>query len=556
MQTADLFSKKRLGTWGVIVFFLVAVGLFMLPRLLSAQFGLFDDPTTLATLHNQLTAGFHFEADPCAGRFRPMYWLYYMAIYVVAGQRPVWFFVANAGCLFVLLVGVYGYMRRMGGKPLHAWFIAMLVLLSGPMVENAYTLSKPELQQAVWMILLLLTTRLDTSAYRPRKKVAVWALASLFALLSCLAKETGAILPAIFLAWALMAWLLERGKASVTVSSRQWLLWTAAATVGVAAFFLLRSMAYSSSPLAQGYGSNFNFSPAYLLSKIKPWKDWLTRDDLYVLPLMILPLFWWACKRSLPFLQSSIEALIWMVVWLAVYIPWRFTVEYYLLPFGIGAAILTGNLVLNHLVMIRLSHKLIRISAAALLLISAFFFVLTIPNNVSNAGLQLVTDASNAAMLDYVAQRLPSGSVVLINIQQPNEYVSQARLQLAAVDKRSDLVFDYFHNQNLADESWSDVYVLLPKIKNQFYPSVRTGVDEFAALGWNQLLVEHFGTPGELVYETQHSFPYLTIKNTWLFCPVAKLFGYCDYIKSAVSRNTFAYGWQIYRLSKPNENYP
>jgi hypothetical protein len=54
-----------------------------------------------------------------------------------------------------------------------------------------------------------------------------------------------------------------------------------------------------------------------------------------------------------------------------------------------------------------------------------------------------------------------------------------------------------------------------------------------------------------LVYETHHRRPILTVNALWLFCPLARPFGYCEYIQSAFNRQEFSFGWQIYRLTAP-----
>jgi hypothetical protein len=240
-----------------------------------------------------------------------------------------------------------------------------------------------------------------------------------------------------------------------------------------------------------------------------------------------------------------------MAAWWGVYLPWVFVAEYYLLPFTLGAAWLTGNLVAEHVTLIRQGGPGYKLFAGGALAVAAFFFALTLPNNWSNANLQLATDAANADMVRYVTQNVPPDRVVLLNIQEPNEYVPQITWWITLVEGRGDLQVGYFHGQNLAEEGWREVYLLLPVIENQFYPSVRTGISEFSARQWNQVLAEHFGALGELVYETHHRRPILTVNALWLFCPLARPFGYCEYIQSAFNRQEFSFGWQIYRLTAP-----
>ena len=531
---------------GSLLLFTLAL---MLPRLLSAQFGLFDDPTADTVAHRLLAGNFHWNEDPTAARYRPLYWLYYAALYGVFGRQAAWFYVGNTLLLGWLVVSVYWLARRAGAARLQAWLAAVLLLLAGPVVENFYTLSKPEMLQSAWLGLFWLSGSQALNRLSRRRQVFQFLLCTLWALLACLTKETGVLLAGVSLGWLILAWLLERWKVPLAFPTRQRLCLFLAALLGSVLFLLLRSFSYDFSMLSQGYGAHFDFSPGFLLDRIAAWKEWLLRDYLYLLPLLPLPFLSLLGKRSPSHIQLSLEALAWMGVWFAVYLPWMFTGEYYLLPFACGAALLSANLVADGWQALRSSGWLSRGSAAGLLALSAFLFALTLPNNYSNAGLQLVTDASNAALLHALAADLPPRSLALLNIQEPNEYVVQAQIQITEVEGRPDLQIEPFQFQELTKAGGRDVYVVMARIENQFFPSVRTGISEGAAEAWNQSLVEHFGDPGELVFETNHRFKYLTVKNTWLLCPLARYFGYCEYIKSAFQQEVFVYGWQVYRLT-------
>jgi hypothetical protein len=82
-------SKKR------ILFFLIPfiiATLIMMPRLLSAQFGIFDDIQMVKQSRAFLEGDFSMSNERQGGRFRPAYWLYYALIYLIVGYNPFWFF--------------------------------------------------------------------------------------------------------------------------------------------------------------------------------------------------------------------------------------------------------------------------------------------------------------------------------------------------------------------------------------------------------------------------------------------------------------------------------
>src|SRR3972149_3643894 len=68
----------------------------ILPRLLSAQFGLLDDARTLVTARDITSGSWDMSWDIEAGRFRPGYWLFPALLYALVGQNPVGFFAGNA----------------------------------------------------------------------------------------------------------------------------------------------------------------------------------------------------------------------------------------------------------------------------------------------------------------------------------------------------------------------------------------------------------------------------------------------------------------------------
>ncbi len=73
------------------------------------------------------------------------------------------------------------------------------------------------------------------------------------------------------------------------------------------------------------------------------WLDLLVRDWLQLLPLVMAAAYLAVTRRKLPHLPVILGCLIWMGGWFALYLPYRFTPEYYLLPFSLAAAVLTGS---------------------------------------------------------------------------------------------------------------------------------------------------------------------------------------------------------------------
>src|SRR5580704_844628 len=67
---------------------LVAI-LYLLPRLIHAQFGLLDDAVTLSVSRTVLAhPAFGLHAFDGQGRFLPGYWLYWSLLYASGGESP------------------------------------------------------------------------------------------------------------------------------------------------------------------------------------------------------------------------------------------------------------------------------------------------------------------------------------------------------------------------------------------------------------------------------------------------------------------------------------
>ena len=85
MKTAD--RNRGLALFLTISPIIVAV-LIMLPRLLSPQFGLFDDGRSMVTAQKVTQGVWDMSVDDFEGRFRPLYWLFFALPYALFGDGP------------------------------------------------------------------------------------------------------------------------------------------------------------------------------------------------------------------------------------------------------------------------------------------------------------------------------------------------------------------------------------------------------------------------------------------------------------------------------------
>jgi hypothetical protein len=533
----------------------VIIGLLMMiPRLLSPQFGFFDDATTLTTSKNILNGTWSLADEAYYGRFRPAYWMYYAVIYTFAGQNPFWFFMGNVLLLSLITIGLIRLSGAFGFNRLQAWFAGTAFVLTGSTLENTYTLSKPELQQGLWLVLSLLSIGLYAQANSQWKKSLSFALASITFFLACATKETSLIVLPIGFAWFLDAWFLKfinRSSPLSNISTRRTYL--IAAFIGVAAFISFRYVNLPSGLIESGYPSRFDFSRAHMFDNARIWLDLLLRDYLYLVPLVLIPLLYWLIKRDIRKLQILMDIGIWMLAWAAIYIPWQFTQEYYLLPFALGAAIFAALLLEGNLAILQKVKKSWRILMAIPLTLAIILFLLTIPSLYTKARAQLAVDASNDEMLNYVLDNALENSVVLINIQEPNEYVRRFISLVNVIGDRPDLQVEHFQFQDPAAEGWTDkvITIVSPVVENQFYPSMRMGIFEMPSRAWNESLLEYMGEYGERIYQIRHSFRSALIDTPRAICFLIPSLRYCKVPHSPIDERVFAYGWDIYIFTPP-----
>jgi len=524
----------------------------MVPRLRSAQFGLFDDPTTLAVSQRILAGDWGFGDEAERGRFRPLYWLYYAFVYGLVGKDPFWFFAGNLALLAGTTAALIGLTLWLTRSHRQAFLAGLLFVLAGPTVETAYTLSKPELVQGLWLVLSVLVLRLLGERPSGVRTAGVGLLVALLVLLANLSKETALVLSAIGAAWFILSlWHDRKKEQRAGLRTRASGCYLAGAALGNLAYLALRSRYVPYGLTERGYADEFRLVVDRMLASARVWFDWLNRDYLYLLPLVLGVLALYAVRRGQLRSLVPLSAIAWCAAWVGLYLPWIFRVEYYLYPFSLGAAILGAWLADALFRAARRGPWLGRVAGSSALAAGILLFGLALPNNITNARVQLTVDAANADLARYRVDKVPSGSLIVINIQEPNEYVAQLELLLRHIEGRDDLTLDHFHFQDLDGLSNTrDVYVVLPSIEGQFYQSVRLGVQEHTSRRWNESLQEALEGRLAKVHEIRYGFRMLTIDALRLFCPVTPSLAYCGVPNTPVDSRLFVASWRVYRLNE------
>ena len=472
----------------LVVASIAASLMFMVPRLLDARFGLLDDGVILymagRIVEEPLLA---LRVGAAQGRLVPGFWLFNTVIYMVAGQSAPGFYVANAAILAALIIGIMLLVRSAGGSLSESALAGGLLLLSGATVEAFYTLSKAEPLQTlclVWSMYFAVrsgASRLGSAAW------AAHALASgLLLLTATAAKETTVVVFPVAVAWSVTAAMSGRWRSSPERATLLVLLGAAAGCV--AAFLVARAAVMPVASVGGSYASNFQVSADRLLASGERVGRWVLHDYAHtiLLAIIVLPLLGRASSVQKRLLTAS---AIWIAGWIAIYLPWHSLLQYYLLPFAVGASVFSAVALSLLVESARRSNgpALTRALSGVALVLSGGVLVCNLVNNVTQARIQLLQDRANAHLVDFLST-LPVGAHVLVNVTEPNEYEYEIGLHLSELKQRSDITVNFLRPDPPERPSNGRHYVATPVCENQPDPAVRMAIWEADARARNREL--------------------------------------------------------------------
>jgi hypothetical protein len=522
--------------------------LIMLPRLISAQFGLMDDGRALTIAQGLLHGKFDLSWDVVAGRARPIYWAAFAFWYVLVGGHPFWYFLGNLIVFSATTFILIHLVNDVGGTKPQALLTGVIFVFSTSVIEDIYTLSKAENLQ---LLLMISAISLVILAARTIKRNRLWLFTVFAALLlvACFTKEATLLLLPISLVWWSVAmfgrWRHFPSAPFVEKASRLLIFASLASSV---IFYLGRTIFLASSRiLGVGQSSEFYFDRQSIINGIVRWGGWLLRDFIWLLPMALMVIVWCLIKKRLPRSGLWWMAGVWMAFWLGMYIPWHFAVEYYLLPFAAGTAVLSGVLLVEIWELVSTSDRIWKGLGIASLVMTVVLLLASQANSYTDASIQLAQDSANAHVLQYVAENAPQGSQVVVNIQLANEYIEQMQLMLANYYNRPDLELVNYQGQDLSTlkNQPKGTYFLLAELVNQPKMTVRMGLDEPSLQVWNASVIPQLASWHE-VYRVTKDPPILTVNFPRLLCPVINRGNFCAAGSRFVDDQPLLYQWSVF----------
>ncbi len=523
--------------------------LIMLPRLVSPHFGLMDDGRALSIADGILQGKFDLSWDVVAGRARPVYWLAFAFWYLLVGGHPFWYFLGNLFVFSATTFLLIYLVNSLGGIKLQAFLTGLVFALTTSVLEDVYTLSKAENFQ---VLLMLSALGLVIFTARSAKKNQGWLLllaATILLLVASFTKESTLLVLPIAVVWWGVSWV---GKAKHISSAvfvekvSRYLIFSS--LVSSLIFYLGRTWFLASSKiLGVGQSSEFFFDRSNLLNSLVRWGGWILRDYIWLLPMALVVMVGCLVLRHWPRSGLWWLAAVWMAFWLGMYIPWHFAVEYYLLPFAAGTAVLSGVLLVELLDFIQRPGRHWKWAGTVTLVGTALLLLFTQANSYTDASIQLAQDAANAHVLEYVAKNAPECSRVMVNIQLANEYIEQMQLMLADYYHRPDLQLVIYQGEDLSVMKLHAqlTYFLLAELGNQPKMTVRMGLDEPSLQLWNSSVTPALSSWNQ-VFQVSENPHILTVDFPRLLCPIIKRGNYCSVGSSLVNFRQLHYQWSVY----------
>jgi hypothetical protein len=548
--TKSLYHRRVIGYRRFLLFSPVVVAVFvMLPRLLSSQFGLLDDGLTLravAAVSREWAAPFTMAHG--GGRFFPSYFYYLFVVHALAGPHPFLFFAANCAVFAATTAGLIGLVRLMGGTPFQSWAAGIFFVLSGPAVESYYTLSKAEPPQLLWMVIALLLAAAGVPSRNRWARAALLAATTGALLLADTSKETGVVTVAIAVGWLVVGRLcLDPARDGPHLAWRR--RYALASVLAAAGFIVLRAVSGGPS-LSQGsYSRMYILQGVQMRGSLVDTLALLSRDLAYVAPLAALAVVL-RMTRPRPQRPLLLDAAVWMCGWVAVFLPWSWVLEYYLLPFAFGAAAFCGVVAGEAIQAIKdEGRKMVRAAIAVCVGAFLILFPLCTVNVATLGAMQLAVDAANYQLVRFISA-LPKGSTVSVNMPSPNEYVTEIGMHVGEIEGRPDIVVDYLETGSGASRaSAAGAYVATVVMRSQVMPGTRIAMNETGAADLSQALVRALGDGREPVFQSRQRVRLMMVNMHQPLCSLlrAKERLYCLWPSPFVDTRVFSYGWNVYR---------
>jgi hypothetical protein len=553
-----LSLKRHLLSYGTVA--VVATGV-MIPRMLAPNFGLLDDGVTIyvsSYILQEFKAGnwgvlFGMESD--RGRFKPLVLLYYTIPYAVSGLSPLGYFVMQWLGLVLTGIIIFKLVEAATSNLPSSILSSVFYLLSPPIFENYYTLSKGEPPMVLWLALSLLFLNQSTNiqAYDKKLSYRLFLTSMLFLSLAYFTKETVHAMVLISGLWTISAWWQSQYSKRYEMLKNRYKYFF----VNLLIVSIYWGVRYFSGTVEVASGEDsgkYQLVLGNMYASTLKYMSWYIRDFSYLVPILLFALYPDCVSQRRKIFSGNmclLDSLLWIVGWAVIMLPWHSSLEYYLLPATLGVSIIAGigvSTIARHLCNpLRGIRIFVRVALFCILLMNSICLM----NGFTNGRVQISVDSVNSELLDYLALNIPPGGTLLVNLPEPNEYVVEIGLHLALLKQRQDVRVRYFKSLHLPTDAGA--FIVTPIMENQPYPSVRIAVHEEGARAWKAELHAQLRDNAKLMDQKVEKVRLFMVAVETTICPwlirANVLDGvYCGVKRPAIDTRLFHYGWEVYRI--------
>ncbi len=354
-------------------------GLIVLPSAMGAVWGSLDDPLVLILAR----APFLDNLTGFGERMIPVHFVNHWLFYALAGENPEFWYLFQSLEFLLLVLLIYLGVSLATGRPWLGAGSASFFLISSPIAENAYTISKSESIMVLFYGLFVLVVVMCKNRMNGKKgksgviqKGFITLAFMIVILLAIFSKETAVTF--ILVGFGGMACGYVYRKVDNHVALHLFLLVTLAAFLSNVLFFCLKY--FLSHGQAEGYTS---FVPS--LASIEANFSFYVNQTPDVLLLGLLGFFGCLAGFAAFDRRNTLTTALAWGMWaggcaqFAILLAWRWPLAYYMLPVGIcfnfSLAFFCSDLLDSVKVRPRSWQRAFLVSMPVVLLISAIYSI-------------------------------------------------------------------------------------------------------------------------------------------------------------------------------------
>lgn len=447
MHKTKLFKKENSYLWWLILTTIMA---FLFIPALNIKFWWVDDGIVISYVQKIISSitslnlrGLTLLVFEQGGRFRTIYWLYQILVYIIGGLNPVIHFAIHFLVILVASIYILEIVKAITRSNLAGFFASILYILTPTNTENLYRLGPQEPMLALFAVASLY--------YLLKSKVG---LAVVFLFLSTFVKEAG------FIVWLpiLGAYLLKRiFYKKRDINLEKYCFWGFVFFLLVLVNIFFRKSGYSTYYVLN-FGRIVSNSANYLAIVNDGFAPFLGLFTLAIILRIILSIRFKKIRKEGPsFIQESIFIVL-PPFFVVVQSPWEFMLSRYMMPATAILVIFMGiefNKVKEYVSKRRILFKWL----ASILFIAYFtvFISVSVVRNYIHGEQLAYTTNFIQELFSYLAKNVPKNEVVLYNFIKNDiteEPVIGTGVLLNMLYNRPDITVSYLDLENIPDREF------------------------------------------------------------------------------------------------------